>query len=62
MIYELLKEIAKERTVIVVTHAEPLAQLADRIVHIKDGKLTPHGEPAAPNDQSLNHERSKPYV
>lgn len=39
MIYELLKEIARERTVIVVTHAEALAQLADRIVHIKDGKL-----------------------
>jgi ABC-type lipoprotein export system ATPase subunit len=62
MIYELLKEIAKERTVIVVTHAEPLAQLADRIVHIKDGRLTPHGEPAAPHDPPLNQERSKPYV
>ena len=39
MIYELLKEIARERTVVVVTHAEALAQLADRIVHIADGKL-----------------------
>lgn len=39
MIYELLKEIARERTVIVVTHAEALAGMADRIVHIKDGKL-----------------------
>ncbi|MBI2293713.1 MAG: hypothetical protein HYU73_25950, partial [Betaproteobacteria bacterium] len=62
MIYELLKEIAKERTVIVVTHAEPLAQLADRIVHIKDGRLTSYGEPAASYDQPLNQERSKPYV
>ncbi len=39
VIYELLKEIAATRTVLVVTHAEPLAQLADRVVRIKDGKL-----------------------
>lgn len=39
MIYELLKEIARERTVMVVTHAEILAGLSDRVVHIKDGKL-----------------------
>src|SRR5712692_4993661 len=39
MIYELLKEIARERTVIVVTHAEILAQMADRVIHIKDGRL-----------------------
>jgi ABC-type lipoprotein export system ATPase subunit len=41
VIYELLKEIARERTVVVVTHAEILAQMADRIVHIKDGRLVP---------------------
>ena len=39
LIYELLKEIARERTVVVVTHAEVLAQMADRVVHIKDGQL-----------------------
>ena len=39
VIYELLKEIARERTVVVVTHAEVLAQMADRVVHIKDGRL-----------------------
>jgi ABC-type lipoprotein export system ATPase subunit len=39
LIYELLQEIARERTVIVVTHAENLAQLADRVVHIRDGRL-----------------------
>ena len=50
MIYELLKEIAKERTVIVVTHAEPLAQSADRIVHIKDGRLSPQAQPGAGAD------------
>ena len=41
VIYELLKEIARERTVLVVTHAEVLAQMADRVVHIKDGQLVP---------------------
>ncbi len=39
MIYELLQDIARERTVVVVTHAEMLAQMADRIIHIKDGRL-----------------------
>ncbi len=39
VIYELLKVIAAERTVVVVTHAEGLAQMADRVIHIKDGKL-----------------------
>ncbi len=40
-IYELLKGVAGERTVLVVTHAEALAQMADRVVHIKDGRLEP---------------------
>jgi len=39
MIYELLREIARERTVLVVTHAEPLAQMSDRVLHIRDGRL-----------------------
>jgi ABC-type lipoprotein export system ATPase subunit len=39
LIYELLREIARDRTVLVVTHAELLAQMADRVLHIKDGKL-----------------------
>jgi len=39
VIYELLKTIGAERTVVVVTHAEELAQMADRIIYIKDGKL-----------------------
>jgi putative ABC transport system ATP-binding protein len=38
-IYALLKAIAHERTVVVVTHAEPLASLADRVVHLKDGRV-----------------------
>lgn len=38
-IYELLKAIAQERTVVVVTHAESLASLADHVVHLKDGRV-----------------------
>lgn len=39
IVYELLREIASERTVIVVTHSEELAGLTDRVVHIRDGRL-----------------------
>lgn len=39
IIYELLKEVARERTVIVVTHDERLAHLADRVLHIRDGQI-----------------------
>ncbi len=38
-IYELLREVARKRTVLVVTHAEPLARMADRVLHIKDGRI-----------------------
>ena len=39
MIYELLREIAEEKTVIIVTHDEHIAENADRVIHISDGKL-----------------------
>ncbi len=39
IIYELLQELSRERTVVVVTHAENLARLADWVIHIKDGRL-----------------------
>lgn len=39
LIYELLKEIAAQRTVVVVTHAETLVELADEVLHIADGQL-----------------------
>jgi len=39
MIYERLHEISRDRTVLVVTHAEDLARLADRVIHIRDGRL-----------------------
>ena len=38
-IYAPLKILARERTVVVVTHAEPLASLADRLVHLKNGRV-----------------------
>jgi ABC-type lipoprotein export system ATPase subunit len=52
IIYELLREIARERTVIVVTHAESLARLADRILHIRDGRL----EADSQADQTNSHD------
>ncbi|WP_205617260.1 ABC transporter ATP-binding protein [Pelomicrobium methylotrophicum] len=41
MIYELLQEIARERTVVVVTHAETLARMSNRVLYLKDGRLAP---------------------
>lgn len=38
-IYELMQEIARERTVLVVTHAEEFARLAQRVIHIRDGQI-----------------------
>lgn len=43
MIYELLKQIANERTVVVVTHAEALARMAETVLHIRDGRLQGNG-------------------
>ena len=42
-IYELLRAIAHERTVLVVTHARDLARLADRVIHMRDGRLLASG-------------------
>jgi ABC-type lipoprotein export system ATPase subunit len=44
VIYELLQEVARDRTVVVVTHAESLAKLADRVVRIRDGRIRDTGE------------------
>jgi len=38
-IYALLREIGRERTVLVVTHAEAFARTADRVLHLRDGRL-----------------------
>jgi ABC-type lipoprotein export system ATPase subunit len=39
IVYGLLREISRERTVVVVTHSEELARLADQVIHIRDGRL-----------------------
>lgn len=39
VIYELLKDISQERTVVVVTHAEELAHMADSVLRICDGRI-----------------------
>jgi ABC-type lipoprotein export system ATPase subunit len=62
MIYELLKEIARERTVIVVTHAEALAQMAHRIVHIRDGKLEADNQRLDANNSFIEKPRSANHV
>lgn len=38
-IVTLLAEVARERTVIVVTHAEALARMATAVFHLRDGRL-----------------------
>ncbi|MEX1073634.1 MAG: ABC transporter ATP-binding protein [Burkholderiales bacterium] len=38
-IVELLAEVARERTVIVATHAEALARMAAAVFHLRDGRL-----------------------
>ncbi len=47
-VYELLREIARERTVVVVTHSDELARLADRVIQIRDGRLLEPMPAAAP--------------
>ena len=51
IIYDVLREISRERTVIVVTHAEALARLADRVIHIRDGRLLDESAPGVPSDR-----------
>lgn len=50
VIYDLLKQIAATRTVVVVTHAELLAAMADRVLHIRDGQLTADGASLTQNE------------
>jgi len=53
-IYALLKDISRERTVVVVTHAAPLADLAERVVQLQDGRLVASGAPAPAGLQEGN--------
>lgn len=54
VVYELLREISHERTVVVVTHAEPLAEMADGVLHIRDGRIqddVPTGRPVSTREE-----------
>lgn len=62
MVYELLKEIARDRTVMVVTHAEALARMADRVVHISDGKLAADDRSLGSENLSMEQSRRTDYV
>jgi ABC-type lipoprotein export system ATPase subunit len=62
MIYELLKEISRERTVMVVTHAEDLAKLADRVLHIRDGRLETDRDTYDMDHPHLETERKANHV
>lgn len=48
IVYELLREIAQERTVVVVTHSEELTRLADHVIYIRDGQLLDAARAAPP--------------
>ncbi|MCI8540757.1 MAG: ABC transporter ATP-binding protein, partial [Erysipelotrichaceae bacterium] len=52
-VMDLLKEVAKERLVVMVTHNPELAeQYATRIVRLKDGKITDDSDPYTPQDET----------
>lgn len=47
-IYELLRESAHERTLLVAAHVEDLARSADRVIYMRDGRplASAHSESA----------------
>ena len=59
-VMEILKEIAKDKLVIMVTHNPELAeQYATRIVRIKDGQLTGDSDPYEPDKEDETKEAKK---
>ena len=53
-VMELLKEVAKERLVVMVTHNPELASLyATRTVNLRDGKIRSDTDPFIPEAESL---------
>lgn len=62
-VMELLKEIAKDKLVIMVTHNPELAeQYATRIVRIKDGQLTSDNDPFDSEEEKAETEKKKKRV
>lgn len=59
-IMELLKEIAKDKLVIMVTHNPELAQIySTRIIKLKDGKITGDSNPYTSNNQIVKEKKKK---
>ncbi|MBQ3001161.1 MAG: ABC transporter ATP-binding protein/permease [Bacilli bacterium] len=60
MVMDLLKELSKEHLIIIVTHNDLLAEeYADRIIKLKDGKITSDTLDTLPTDTPLKLERVK---
>ncbi len=49
-VYELIADLVRERgaTALVVSHDEAAADIADRLVHVRDGRVVEEGRPGAP--------------
>ncbi|MBO7320025.1 MAG: ABC transporter ATP-binding protein, partial [Clostridia bacterium] len=59
-IMELLKEISKDKLIIMVTHNPDLAyEYSNRIIKCKDGKITDDSNPFEPTDEDRESEKSK---
>lgn len=51
MVLETFKGLRDQgKTIVLITHERDVAAHADRIIHIRDGKLTPSGQPHAAQD------------
>lgn len=60
-IMELLREVARERLVVVITHDPKICDFADEIIHIKDRKIiTEH--PAVPMEEKETPLRNSPPI
>lgn len=58
-VIDLLKEISKDRLIIMVTHNPEIAEeYANRIIHLKDGKITADSNPF--NDEDLAQAEKRP--
>ena len=59
-VMELLKEVARDRLVVMVTHNPELAhEYATRIVNLKDGKIRSDSDPFMVNEQELEEPEHK---
>ena len=51
IVLKLIKDIALEKkTVVVVTHNAPIAEMAQRVIHMKDGKIYEISENKTPKN------------